>query len=241
MNIDAERCIGCGRCLPYCPVAAITIRPSLLRIPVIAAINQETCVECGECKKSAVCPTSAHIQPELSWPRVLRAMWSDPIAVFPKTQMPGRGTQEMKTNDVTNRFQEGEVGIGVELGRPGVGATLADAEKVSIRLAALDVSFEEESPWTDLIDKRTGAVKDTSVRSERVLSCIVECKAPVGRTPAIFAALMEAAKEVNTVFTIDIISRCRGGEPEVKPILDAAGIRVRPNGKTNIGLGRLLQ
>lgn len=64
-------------------------------------------------------------------------MWSDPLAVFPKTMMPGRGTQEMKTNDVTNRFREGEVGIGVELGRPGVGATFADAEKVSIRLAAL--------------------------------------------------------------------------------------------------------
>ena len=57
-------------------------------------------------QKSSVCPTNAHIQPELSWPRILRAMWSDPIAVFPKTMMPGRGTQEMKTNDVTNRFKE---------------------------------------------------------------------------------------------------------------------------------------
>ena len=50
---------------------------------------------------------------------------------------------------------------------------------------------------------------------------------------------MEVAGEVDTVFTIDIISRCRGGEPEVNLILDASRIRVRPNGKTNIGLGRL--
>jgi hypothetical protein len=165
-------------------------------------------------------------------------MWSDPIAVFPKTMMPGRGTQEMKTNDITNRFREGEVGIGVELGRPGVGATLADAEKVSIRLAAIGLSFEEESPWTDLIDIRSGVVKDPAVRSERVLSCIVECKAPLERVSEIYETIMEMAGEVDTVFTIDIISRCRGGEPEVNSILEASGIRVRPNGKTNIGLGR---
>ena len=238
MNIDEGRCTGCGRCLPYCPVVAIALKPSLRRTPSVAIINQDICVECGECRKSGVCPTGAHIQPELGWPRVLRAMWSDPIAVFPKTMIPGRGTQEMKTNDVTNRFREGEVGIGVELGRPGVGATLADAEKVSIRLAAIGVYFEAESPWTDLINIRSGVVNDPAVRSERVLSCIVECKAPLERTPEIYAALMETAGEVDTVFTIDIISRCRGGEKEVNPILEVSGIRVRPNGKTNIGLGR---
>jgi Pyruvate/2-oxoacid:ferredoxin oxidoreductase delta subunit len=238
MKIDAEKCTGCGRCLPYCTVAAISLTPNLRRTPLVANIDQDRCVECGECKKSAVCPTDAHIQLELSWPRILRAMWSDPIAVFPKTMMPGRGTQEMKTNDVTNRFREGEVGIGVELGRPGVGASLADAEKVSIRLASLGLSFESESPWTDLIDTRTGALKDPSVKGERVLSCIVECKAPLERTPEIYSTLMEAARDVDTVFTLDIISRCRDGAPEVQPILDASGIEVRPNGKTNIGLGR---
>lgn len=144
----------------------------------------------------------------------------------------------MKTNDVTNRFREGEVGIGVELGRPGVGSSLADAEKVSIRLASLGVSFESESPWTDLIDTRTGALKDPSVRGERVLSCIVECKALLERTPEIYSTIMEAARDVDTVFTLDIISRCRDGVPEVQPILNASGIEVRPNGKTNIGLGR---
>lgn len=238
MNIEESRCTGCGVCLPYCPVAAISLYPSKGRFPRVARVNRDACVECGECRKSGVCPVSAHVQPELGWPRILRAMWSDPIAVFPKTMMPGRGTQEMKTNDVTNRFREGEVGIGVELGRPGVGATLADVEKVSVRLAALGVSFEEESPWTDLIDTATGAIRDPSVRGERVLSCIVECKAPVGNTPEIYGALMETAREIDTVFTLDVISRCVNGGPEVKPILDMAGISVRPNGKTNIGLGR---
>ncbi len=239
MIIEAGKCTGCGRCLPYCPVAAIELKPGMGRTPYVAAVDQDGCVECGECRKSAVCPTGAHSQPDLGWPRMLRAMWSDPVAVFPKTLMPGRGTQEMKTNDITNRFREGEVGVGVELGRPGVGARLADAEKVSIRLAGLGVAFETESPWTDLIDKTTGAVRDRTVLSERVLSCIVECKCPVERAPAVYAALMEAAKEVDTVFTIDFISRCRDGVPEVAPILEKAGVKVRPNGKTNIGIGRV--
>jgi len=94
------------------------------------------------------------------WPRTLRLMWSDPIAVFPKTGIAGRGTQEMKTNDVSGRFKDGEVGIAVEFGRPGVGAKLRDAEKASAKLAQLGVVFETESPWTDLIDVSTGLIKE---------------------------------------------------------------------------------
>jgi hypothetical protein len=51
---------------------------------------------------------------------------------------------------------------------------------------------------------------------------------------------MEAAEAIDTVFTVNIISKCRDGEIPVKPILDEAGIKVRINGKTNVGLGRPL-
>ena len=201
-------------------------------------IDQDECVECGECQKCGVCPVEAHVRPEYEWPRTLRYMWSDPMAVFPKTGIAGRGTQEMKTNDISGRFSDGDVGIAVEFGRPGVSSRLRDAEKASVRLAALGVQFEPDSPWTHIIDTESGGITDPTIRNEKVLSCIIECKAPMEKTPEIYGALMEVAEEIDTVFTLDIISKCRDGKILLKPILDEAGIKVRINGKTNIGLGR---
>ena len=221
-------------------MGAIAVKPSLSKYGRVAVVIQDECVECGECKKSGVCPVDAHFMPELEWPRTLRHMWSDPVAVFPKTGIAGRGTQEMKTNDVSGRFKDGEVGIAVEFGRPGVGARLRDAEKASKRLAEIGVAFEQESPWTDIIDAATGLIKDPSVKDEKVLSCIVECKAPAGKMPEIYEALMEVAGEIETVFTLDIISKCRNGVNPLKPALVRAGVKVRENGKTNVGLGRPL-
>ena len=37
------------------------------------------------------------MRPEYEWPRIVQYLWSDPLAVFPKTGIAGRGTQEMKT------------------------------------------------------------------------------------------------------------------------------------------------
>ncbi len=214
------------------------MRPCLSRFGKVATIDQDECVECGECQKCGVCPVDAHVRPEYEWPRILRYMWSDPMAVFPKTGIAGRGTQEMKTNDISGRFGDGDVGIAVEFGRPGIGSRLYEAEKASKRLAALGVEFELDSPWTHIIDSETGAIQDSSIRNEKVLSCIVECKAPMEKVVDIYEALMEVAEEIDTVFTLDIISKCKDGKILIKPILDEAGINVRINGKTNVGLGR---
>ena len=43
----------------------------------------------------------------------------------------------MKTNGVTGRFRSGQVGIGIELGRPGTGARFRDVEKVTHPMAQL--------------------------------------------------------------------------------------------------------
>lgn len=190
--------------------------------------------------KSGICPVGAHVAPKLEWPRTLRHLWSDPRGVFPWTGIGGRGTAEMKTNDVTGRFADHEVGYGVELGRPGVGTRLSDVEKVSVRLAKLGVTYETESPWTYISDPVSGKLKDPAAGSERVLSCIIEFKAHKDKTVLIFETLMEAAKEIDSVFTVDIISKCKDGEVILKPMLDEAGIKVRINGKTNVGLGRPL-
>jgi len=244
MRIDESKCIGCGRCLPYCTVGAISLANGK------AVIDDDECVECGECQKAGVCPVNAHIRPEWTAPsttqmpeevpRVLRYWWSDPQGVFPWTGIGGRGTQEMKTNDVTGRFTDDDVGIGVEFGRPGIGSRLSEVEKASVRLAALGVNFEPDNPWTHIIDPKTGRLRDPRFGREKVLSCIIECKAPMEKVVQVYNTLMEVAKEIETVFTLDIISKCKEGKILAKPILDEAGIKVRINGKTNLGLGRPL-
>ena len=44
----------------------------------------------------------------------------------------GRGTDEIKMNDVTGRLRRGDAGLLVEMGRPGVGAYFRDIEKVAM-------------------------------------------------------------------------------------------------------------
>ena len=47
MKVDAEKCVSCELCIPYCPMVAISVDD-------IAVIDQEECVECAVCLKSEV-------------------------------------------------------------------------------------------------------------------------------------------------------------------------------------------
>ena len=51
---------------------------------------------------------------------------------------------------------------------------------------------------------------------------------------------MNVSKKIDTVFSLDIISKCKDGKIIIESILEDAGIQVRINGKTNVGLGRSL-
>jgi len=127
LKIDKEKCVNCRSCIDYCPVGAIEVDDPEVRI------DQESCVECTACLRSGACGYDALYQPELGWPRIIRSRFSDPLESHPDTEIMGRGTAEMKTNDVTGRFVEGEVGFAVEMGRPGVSTSFADVEKVAIQ------------------------------------------------------------------------------------------------------------
>ena len=104
MEIDSDVCVGCGICVPYCPMTAISLNNGL------AIIDLEKCVECGTCKRVVDCPTDAITETPLEWPRSIRKFFSDPVSEHKETGIPGRGTEEMKTNDVTERFGYGEAG-----------------------------------------------------------------------------------------------------------------------------------
>ena len=115
MLIDRETCTGCGKCVPHCPMEAILWhkkRDKKKGVRPYSEIDREECVECSVCFRAKVCPTDAIHEEKLEWPRILRKAFSDPLYVHEGTDVPGRGTEEMKTNDVTGRFLDGYIGVG---------------------------------------------------------------------------------------------------------------------------------
>src|SRR5580704_12547579 len=210
MKINPDKCVACGKCTYVCPMGAIYVDPVIKR----ATINRDECVECYACYNGLstenlnpsfvrnlrklfqlgrlrfdpepdVCPTAAFEPDELEWPRVVRRAFSDPRATHESTGVQGRGTEEVKTNDVTNRVQQGEVGFTIEFGRPGVGVWLRDIQKMTWALAQAGVAFEKRNPFTLLMtDVATGTLRE-DVLNEKVMSAIVEIKVGVERTEEI--------------------------------------------------------
>ena len=233
MRIDPDACTACGECLPYCSTGAIGHRDG------VGVIDAELCVECYVCLRSGICPTEAFQEDELEWPRIIRHVFSSVRPVQSGTGLiEGRGTAEMKTNEVTNRYRFGEVGFTVDVGRPGVGTTFADVETIAMAVAALGVVFEPENPVTGLMNDATAGSFPEDVKRERVLSCVLEFKTDEDNCLTVVDALGRVARKVDTVFSVGCISRCSdSGKAPVAEILDRAGVPRRPNGKVNIGLG----
>ncbi len=238
MQVDTSTCTGCLRCVPYCPMGVITKVPGRR----LVVIDEDECVECTVCLRAGVCSANALWQPPLSWPRILRANFSDPKTEHKETGVPGRGTEEMKTNDVTGRYGPGRVGMAAELGRPGTGTRFHDVQKVAQAVAELGVAFEPKNPVTTLmVDRTTGRLRD-DVLNEKVLSAIVEFDADLEQVPAIVARLNEVAEEVTTVFSVGIISLVdKDGSVSLEGLpLASLGCALSIAGKTNVGLGRPL-
>ena len=186
MKINPQKCVACGNCTYVCPMGAIYIDPDLKR----ATINRDECVECYACYNGLskevlppstvrfvrrtlanfrirfepepdVCPTTAFEPDKLEWPRVVRRAFSDPRVPHESTGVSGRGTEEVKTNDVTDRVGIGQVGFTIELGRPGIGARFRDFQEMSRAMAKAGVSFEKNNPITTLMkDVTTGDIRD---------------------------------------------------------------------------------
>ena len=237
MRIDQDLCIACGQCVPYCPVKAIRLEAGA----DFAEIDFDECVECSNCLRMAGCPTDAIYQQELVWPRTVRSLLSDPLTVAKESGITGRGTEEMKTNDVTGRFKRGYAGVGIELGRPVLGARFYDVDKVAQAVAFLGVEFEPQNPTTSLMeDPSIGTFKE-DILNEKVLSAILEFAVKLDQLPQLFEIIKRVAAEIGTVFSLDIATRANpDGSVPIEPVVKAAGLWISPNGKTNIGLGRPL-
>ncbi len=267
MKINPDKCVACGNCTYVCPMGAIYIDPTLKR----ATINRDQCVECYACfnglsqehlnptvvramrkvfslmrlrfePEPDVCPTAAFEPDELVWPRVIRRAFSDPSVPHESTGVEGRGTEEVKTNDVTGRVKVGEVGFTIEFGRPGVGVWFREIQQMCWALAKANVSFEKKNPITSLMqDVSTGTLRE-DILNEKVMSAIVEIKVPVERTEEIIRLVWKVEKELDTVVALGVATRCgeHGQETVVAPILEGLGYSLE-RAKTNIGLGRVNQ
>jgi len=188
-----------------------------------------------------ICPTGALVPPDLEWPRLIRRAFSDPTVSHGETKLAGRGTEEIKTNDITGRIGPGHAGVVIDLGRPGTGCFLSDIEIMTRALATLKIEFESNNPLTGIMENpKTGAFR-RDVLGEKVLSAIIEFKVPLGQLPGVLEMVKKTAGELNTVISVGVSSRCEddGTMPHEKACQDA-GFLASLNGKTNLGLGRPL-
>ncbi len=232
-----EDCIGCRLCVPYCPMSAI----SMDRAAKVAKIDQDECVECGVCLRAEVCPVDAFVEEVHDWPRSVRVAFSNPLVVHKETRVPGRGTEEAKTTDVTGRFRRGFVGVTAEMGRPGIGVRFYDVEKVAQAMAKTGVEFAGDNPVTHLmVDKSTGKI-NSEILNEKVCSAMIESITKVDNIPAVIKALREAAAQIESVFTLTISTKLEAdGSALCEKPLEELKVPLYINGKVNVGLGRPL-
>jgi hypothetical protein len=233
-TIEHDECVECYAC--YNGMSQERLNPwvvrTLRRLLALARVRFDP--------EPDVCPTAAFEPEEPAWPRSVRRAFSDPRVPHESTGVEGRGTEEVKTNDVTGRVQVGEVGFTIELGRPGVGVRFSEIQQACRELAAAGVAFEKRNPVTSLMtDTATGTLRE-EILGEKVLSAIVEIKVGVERTEEIIRLVWDLEKRLDTVVALGVGARCdeRGEENAVAPILERLGYRLE-RAKTNAGLGRV--
>ncbi len=263
MKIDPTKCVACGNCVAVCPVGAIYIDPGVNR----AIVNADECVECYACHRGMsmehlnptlvrmvrgflhifrlrfdpepdVCPTAAILPDELTWPRTIRRAFSDVTATHESTGIHGRGTEEVKTNDVTGRLGLGEVGITVELGRPGIGVWFSDVQRVTMALSTVPARFEEKNPVTKLMTSDSSGRLDPDIMGEKVMSCIIEVAMDENDVPEVLECLRGVSGEIATVMALGVSVRCdEDGQTDIERVLLEGEYDVAW-AKTNVGLGR---
>ncbi|NLE95935.1 MAG: FAD-dependent oxidoreductase [Dehalococcoidia bacterium] len=232
-----EPLVGQARCsIPSVSVAQRLRSPEPVELSLGAdAATREArrCLRCDVRRRECIA-----FEPS-EWPRALRNHFSQSGVPHATTGIAGRGTEEMKTNDVTGRFQRGMVGLGLDVGRPGVGTSFRDVDVLTRCLASLGAHFESNNPITMMMQDVSIGSLLPAVLDERVLSCVIEASFPLGRLPEMLEAVRQAAAGIDTVVSVCCIGIADGdGTYELQRRLDELGIPYRPNGKQNVGLGR---
>jgi len=233
--IDPEKCTGCRTCQRFCTVEAIVYEDKKCRI------DPDLCTECYVCLRMKVCPEGAiHAQDLEGFYKEFQHVLSDPVETHGVTGVTGRGTEEVKTNDVTGRYRKGDVGLSIDMGRPGMGVYLRDAQKVAMAVAraGFELAPAQDTPLAALMtDLKTGKLVEDCL-DYRLLSVIIEGKCKEDKLKDVLKALQTVQYEIDTVFSLGLISRVEAdGQCSALDILDEVGIPRPYRGKVNVGLG----
>lgn len=237
-QIRSETCVGCKSCQKYCSVDAIKYSDGK------CFIAQDECVDCYVCLRQHVCPVDAIEPTELdTFYKQFMHVMSDPVENHGVTGVTGRGTEEVKTNDVTGRVKKGRVGLCIDVGRPGAGARMYDVEKIAVACVNAGVVLEgrDTTPLAALMPDISTGKLDPEVLNYRLLSVIIEGNCAEEELPKVLTALKKVASEIETVFSLGLIMRVDddGYNPALR-FLDELGIPQPYRGKVNVGLGKPL-
>ncbi|MBI2832486.1 MAG: 4Fe-4S binding protein [Chloroflexi bacterium] len=261
ITIDDTRCTSCLECLPYCPVGAIVESSDGTGV----AIDAERCTECGLCRQAKVCPVDAIVGMDLTWPRSLRGKFQQPYA--PYRSVPGLAKASMAvsyseegfvfrrnefpsehTNDVTGLLGQGEAVIMVELGRPHLGATFRDVQKLLQTLGPLGLDLRQQYPVSDERSSMAEIVASSSegvllpeILEERAGWVVLKMVAPERKVSETVRRLQQVAQEIDTIFGLSIVSRVsKDGSTIAERVASETGVSPAVTCKTNVGLGRPL-
>ena len=242
MKIHEEKCTGCGLCVPYCPVEAISMREN------VAVIDHDECVDCGVCLRAEVGPPDCIIFEPASWPYSLRCLFTDLTRENKQFGILGHGVipyggkaETVCCNDVVGLFTRGRIGVGLTIGRPNVGTRLRDVEKLAQAMAKVGGKFEPQQPINMLMeDKSRGKLRE-DVLNEKVLWVELTCVFPIEKLKDALTALKEVSKDVDTVFGVSLITRIEPDDSfpvEMETALADLDMSYYIWSKNNVGLGR---
>ena len=167
---------------------------------------------------------------------------ADPSATHAATGIQGRGTEECKTNDATRRCGPNQIGIAIEIGRPNLGMSVADIQKITRAIARAGVhKIEPHNPIHSMIANEVTGDMRPEMLNEKVLSAIIEIQVEREQLRGILRTIREVAKEVDSVFCVDAFTMVGPNlhiPEDVMESIRAEGFTWRPNTKVNLGLGR---